>query len=355
VAPTTDSLPSVLHVLPHPGGGGERYADQLALMDGYFFGRTFVAPGPGPRPAVLIGAARAQLSGRPYDLLHLQGEVAASLCLPALAFRPSVLTIHGLHFVRRLEGRRRALAEANLRLIVRAASRTICISQAELREVESLVSVPERIVLVRNGVDPQPRPTLDERKAARTAFGLPPNKTVGLYLAALDPHKDPITAARAALDATQRGIPLVLLVAGDGPLRREIEALRGGSPAIRLLGFQRDVRLAFSAADFFVLPSLREGLSFALLEAMSFGLAPVVSDDPGNREAVGDTGIVVRQGDIPGFTAAFELLALDDARRHRLGEGARQRVAEQFSSRQMLERTRAVYEEVLRLESRRSG
>jgi glycosyltransferase involved in cell wall biosynthesis len=339
--------PTVLHVLPHPGGGGETYVKHLVRMDGYRFDTTFVARRPSPSPAALVGGARAQLAGSRYDLLHVHGEVAAALCLPALAFRPSVLTIHGLHFVRRLKGWKEALAEANLRLLVRAASRTICVVEAELAEVESLTGANERLVLVRNGVDPRRPTSIGERDAARAALGLSPSETVGLYLAALDPHKEPGTVARAALDAARRGVPLVLLFAGDGPLRAELEVLDSGSGVLRFLGFQSDVGRVFAAADFFVLPSRREGLSFSLLEAMSAGLAPIVSDVPGNPEAVGDAGIVVREGDVDGFSAAFELLALDRQERDRLAERARERVAERFDSRQMLERTRAVYDEAL--------
>ncbi len=142
-------------------------------------------------------------------------------------------------------------------------------------------------------------------------------------------------------------MPIVLLFAGDGPLRGELEARADQSPALRVMGFQSDTRPLLAAADFFVLPSRREGLSFALLEAMSAGLAPVVSDAPGNPDAVGDSGIVVRQGDTEGFRAAFERLALDTAGREQLSERARRRVADRFSRDTMIEETREVYGDVL--------
>jgi glycosyltransferase involved in cell wall biosynthesis len=345
----TRSEPRVLHVLPHPGGGGETYVKQLVQMGGYRFETAFVAPGPTPRPAVLAGAMRAQLASRRCDLLHVHGEIAAVLCLPSLAVRPSVVTINGLHLVRRLDGWRRTLAEASLRLVVRAASRTICVGEAELGEVESVVRVKDRLVLIRNGVGLMPQPTPEERAAARAALELSATVAVGLSLGALDPHKEPVLVARAALDAARGGAPLVLLLAGEGPLRGELEtiALAGDGTVVRLVGFQSDVRGVLAAADFFVLASRREGLSFALLEAMSLGLPPVVSDAPGNPEVVGDAGIVVPRGDVSGFRAAFERLALDEPERLVLGDRARRRVTERFDNRQMLERTRDVYDDVL--------
>ena len=339
--------PSVLHVLPYPGGGGETYIDQLARIDGYRFERAYIAAEPTHRFNVLTGAVRAQLSARRCDLLHVHGESAAGLCLPGLALLPSVVTIHGLHLVRRLEGWRKSVAEANLRALVRAASRTVCVGEAEFGEVESIVGATERLVVIRNGVEPLSRPTTEERGAARAALGIPATATVGLYLATLDPHKGPIVVARAALDAASDGVPLALVFAGDGPLRGDLEALAGDGAVLRLVGFQPEVRRVLAASDFFVLPSRREGLSFALLEAMSAGLPPVVSDAPGNREAVGDAGIVVPIGDVTGFRRAFEHLALDEAERERLGERARARVTEVFSLDTMIERTRSIYDEVL--------
>src|SRR4051812_6248701 len=87
----------ILHVLPHPGGGGETYVDHLARLSGYHFERRFVASGPKPSAAALAGALSAQLAGSRFDLLHVHGEVVGGLCLPSLALRPSVVTINGSH------------------------------------------------------------------------------------------------------------------------------------------------------------------------------------------------------------------------------------------------------------------
>jgi len=337
--------PRVLHVLPHPGGGGETYVDQLCRIPGYRFERVYLAPGTRPGPAVLAGTMRAQLAARDCDLRHVHGEVAAGLCLPSLAFGRSVVTINGLHLVRRLSGWQRRVAEMNLRLVARASSAIICVSESELADVDALLGSSARLFLVPNGVE-LGHPSPLERLQARADLGLRPTEVTGLYLAALDPHKEPLVAAHAALEVSNDGLSLVLLFAGDGPMRSTLDALAATNPALRVLGFQDEPYRALAAADFFVLPSSREGLSFSLLEAMSFGLPAVVSDAPGNQDAVADTGIVVPSGDVGAFAQAFRRL-LDEETRAKLGNRGRERVATLFRADQMRDGTLEVYKSIL--------
>lgn len=334
-------------MLPHPGGGGETYVDTLATMGGYAFERVFLAAGPDPtrqRAAILRRALAVARAATAFDVLHLHGEVASTLCLPSLARRSSVVTLHGLNLLQRSGGVRRKLAGANLRLIVRAASRTICVSYAELEEVRSIAGRADSggAVVVRNGIDPLAVLTPEERAAARSALDVPPDAVVALWVGSLEQVKDPLTAVRAAAGVADDRF--VLLVAGDGALRRDVAA--AASERVRLLGHRSDLRPVYGAADFFVLSSLREGLSFSLLEAMSLGLAPVVSDAPGNLEVVGDLGFVVERGDVAAFAAAFTRLVADENARTRVGAAARGHVATEFTADEMRRRTRALYDAV---------
>lgn len=353
-------MKSVLHVLPHPGGGGETYVDSLDRMEDYAFERFYLARSSAPRDALrslVRTALEVQFEARNHDLIHVEGEIASAVCLPSLALRPSVVTLNGLHLLRRVDGSREKAARANLRLMLAAASRVICVSDSEHDDFLRAVGRDdhERAVLIRNGVRPLAPPSAEERDAARAAFGLPPGVIVAAWLAGLDDHKDPLTAANAAIEVARRGTSFALLMAGDGPLRPELEhmAAERDTNSLRILGFRTDVRQVLAAADFFVLTSRREGLSFSLLEAMSMGLPAVVSDGPGNPDAVGDTGLVVAFGDIEGFADAFARLAADSAARLQLAELARKRVLENFSVDDMVRRTRDVYEATLRDRDRR--
>jgi glycosyltransferase involved in cell wall biosynthesis len=345
----SDESRSILHVLPHPGGGGETYVDALERMDGYRFTRMFLARAPrgsGTISSVALSGVRIPVAARHHDVLHVHGEVAGVVCLPSLAMRPSVVTLHGLNLVRRLRGVSRAVAEANLRLIVRVAGRTICVSEAEGADVVAVVGRRSagRVIVIQNGVVPLPAIEPAERAGARARLGLPDDAITAVWVGTLDDHKDPVVAARAATDVAREGSSFALLMLGDGPLRPELdEVARDSGGVLQVLGHRQDVREVLVAADFFVLSSRREGLSYALLEAMSLGLPGVVSDAPGNSEAVGDSGIVVPRGDVGGFAAGFKRLLAQEPERLAFGRRARERVARHFNAEDMVRRTRDVY------------
>ena len=87
----------------------------------------------------------------------------------------------------------------------------------------------------------------------------------------------------------------------------------------------------YSNAYLFVLPSWTEGMSVALLEAMSFGLCPVVSDIPENREVVGRAGFLFRTGDVECLAGVLENLMNSPEAVERVGLAAADRVRTYFS------------------------
>lgn len=336
----------VLHILPHRGGGGETYIDMLEDLAGFEHGRAPLSAGRTPAtgalsiprnwPAIARAARRA-------DLVHAHGDVAAALALPLLRARPSVVTTHGLHFLRRAMGVRLAVAQGAIRAVVGSTAQVLCTSHAERDELAELLrpALRERLTVVHNGIAAVEPVSEQERAAIRAELGLQPADVAALFLGELEPRKAPLIAVEAASRTAAEGAPLVLLVAGDGPQTAAVRAR--ASPAIRALGFRDDPGRLLAAADVFVLPSEREGLSFAVLEAMAHGLAIVVADGPGNPEAVGEAGIVVAAGDVEALAAALRELTLDAALRARLGSAARDRARHAFGTRRMLDVVAAAY------------
>ena len=341
----------VLHVLPHRGGGGETYIDLLERMPGFAHERFYLSTGRSPASALVSIPRRwpalvARL--RVADLLHVHGDVASAIVLPLLRRRPAVVTTQGLHLLRRARGVRRRAVSRAMRTVASAARAVICSSVAERDELAHIVHPRDarKLQVIYNAtVPPAPGDPVD-RLAVREQLGVGADCVLGLFAGQLEARKAPLLAAAAAAQLDAAGLPFVLAVAGDGPQAGELQpfADRG---AIRLLGHRDDLPRLLRAADIFVQPSEREGMSFVLLEAMAHGLAVVAADGAGNPEALGEAGLLFPAGDEPALVAALSELAGDPARRERLGTQAAARVAEHFDLGRFLAETEAVYSAAL--------
>ena len=262
----------ILHLLPHPGGGGEQnhrtigaglsgFSHDFAVLTGR---RTLPAAVPGllfRRPFLARQASQA-------DVIHIDGDTAAALSRQLVGSRPTVITTAGLHLLRRTRGFLAPAVRQRIRAEVRRSSSTLCTSQAEYDELRMLCGDDAPLFRVYNGV-PFPTTEPGTRAEVRRELGLGEDEVVALMAARLESRKHPLAAAQASIAARAGGAPVVLLVAGEGPLARKLRNLAG--PAVRPLGFRRDVDRLIAASDFYLMPSEREGFSLGLLEAMASG------------------------------------------------------------------------------------
>lgn len=137
---------------------------------------------------------------------------------------------------------------------------------------------------------------------------------------------------------------------GDGELRDSIEARideLGLRNKFLLLGRRDDVSDLLSAFDVGVLTSHSEGFSNSILEYMAAGLPVVVTDVGGNREALGETGIIVAPGDVSAIASALQRLASDAELRQTMGASASQRVGKSFASESIRELWLSFYRDLL--------
>ena len=171
-------------------------------------------------------------------------------------------------------------------------------------------------------------------------------------VARLEPVKnhDMLLAASAALRRT--GAEFRLQLVGEGPLRGEYEARvaeLGLESTVAFLGRREDVDRVFADTDIATLVSLREGIPRAVLEAMAAGLPVVATDVPGTREAVrpGETGLLVRPGDVEGLASALGFLIDHPNARRWLGRRGRKHVVAQFDERTVIDALERTYREAL--------
>jgi len=206
---------------------------------------------------------------------------------------------------------------------------------------------PSQVVTVHNGVRADAQ--AGAGAALRERLGIAPDELVVAMVSVLRPDKrhDVAIAAIQALEPRFPGLRLV--IAGDGPSRREVERRAAGLPGTLVLGHRDDVGALLDAADVFLHTSSIEAFPTALLEAMAASV-PVVATAVGGVPEIVDhdlTGLLV---DAPpradAFAAALEPLLADAELRRRLGVAGRARFARRFTVERWANRMRALYEDV---------
>jgi len=151
-------------------------------------------------------------------------------------------------------------------------------------------------------------------------------------------HRTLIEAMRSVPEAR-------LVIAGDGPLRGELERAAKGLP-VEFLGERDDVPELLAGFDVFAFPSRFEGLCLAVIEAQAAGVPVVATPVGGIRETVvdGETGLLVPVGDSAALAEAICSLLDDDELGVRVASGARHQAFVRFSLASMVQQTIRMYD-----------
>jgi len=290
-------------------------------------------------------------------IVHSRNQSGLDALLPArLAGVP--YCIHGEHGwdVDDLSGRRVKPALLR-RLHAPLVDRYITVS-AELRNylVERIGISSRRVTQIINGVDTlryAPATHADRWQLLPEGFAVPGSVLVGT-VGRLQAVKDQATLlrafARVVADGDVAASRARLVVVGDGPLRESLRGLAaelGISSLTWFPGAVGNVRELLQAFDLFVLPSLAEGISNTLLEAMATGLPLLATATGGNVELVADevSGRLFHPGDIAGLSDLLRQYLADSSLRDRHGSAAREIAVARFSLATMLANYQSVYEE----------
>lgn len=234
------------------------------------------------------------------------------------------------------------------RVLTRWTARVITVSKELEHWLVDDVRIRTPVTQIYNGIDhtaysPGPR---DERLAAK--LGVQPDAFAVGVIARLDPIKNHRFLFEAFTQLREERPNATLLVVGDGPDRVRLHEFACGG--VVFLGDRRDVPDILRTLDVFVLPSVREGISMTILEAMASACPTIATRVGGNPELIidGETGTLVELGDVAGLTGALARYAADPALAARHATAARERLIANFTVEQMVDRYRATYAAVLR-------
>ena len=287
------------------------------------------------------GAFRAALSRSQVVHFHAEGP-CAMLWLPKLFGKRCIATIHGLDHQRAKWGAfARWYIMCGERMAAKKADEIIVLSKPVQEYFRKTYGRETR--LIPNGVSaPTPRPADEIAKQ----WGLAPRSYI-LFLARMVPEKGLKRLIEAFKEVkTDKRLVLAGGPSGSEAFYAEMKELAADDPRILFTGFVQGAPLEelFSNAYLFVLPSDLEGMPLALLEAMSYGNACLVSDIPECTDVAGDAALVFRR-DVPGDLRGKLQAACDSPESlEPLRAAAPERVRKRFDWDDVVRRTLLAYE-----------
>jgi glycosyltransferase involved in cell wall biosynthesis len=237
-------------------------------------------------------------------------------------------------------------------LAARRTDAIVAVSARLAHDLPRTIRAPAtRVVCIPNGIDTDAYAPRPDTGVIRRELNIPPGAPIIGSVGRLEPIKtyDVMVRAFAEFARTDAGRDAALVIAGDGTMRRTLEKQiddLGVRPRTHLLGWRDDVRDLFSAFSVFSMSSKSEGTSISLLEAMSSGLAPVVTDVGGNAGVLGPTlaHSLVPPGQPAALAAAWGAMLGDNALLTKTSKLARDRVLSWFSLAQMIQAYESLYQ-----------
>lgn len=322
---------------------------QFEIIDGIPVHRL---PIPGPKAIASLSftlAAMPLIRQLNPSLVHAHELISPSTTAVAAKMifgKPILATLHGSGASSEI-GRLKLRPSGRLRLqiLYRAIDAFIVISKKIDQELASEGVPVQKRIAIPNGVDVNrfvPVPTEGQREI-RSRLGLPVETKIITYVGRLAEEKGIETLANAWQSTHNALTNARLLILGSGPLGGKFIEHAGAD--VLLLGEQNDVVSYLQASDLFVLPSLAEGLSVALLEALACGLPIIATAVGGTPEIIthGSNGWLIQPNSPAELRDAFLTVLNDPGLMKKLGENGHRHVVQNYSLEKVAEQLASFY------------
>lgn len=312
----TPAALTVLVVRPLASGGLAAHVDHevtLLRADGHVVHESSVQIPARPHPVTdqrALRTLRREIREHRPSAVHAHGLRAgalAALAMPRRGSSRSPRLVATLHNRTLGSAAVRMIGAALLRIIARRADTVLCVSPDLLEDARAAGAADARHAVI---PAPAHAPSADEPADADLADGAaePGQGLRVLVLARLAAQKglDTLLDAAAMLEPGPNGAPVRILIAGEGPLRDQLQArIRADHLPIELLGHRADVPALLAEADLVVSAAVWEGQPVGLQEALRAGRAIVATDAGGTRWVTGDAAQLVPVGDASALAAAI--------------------------------------------------
>ncbi|BAY07123.1 putative group 1 glycosyl transferase [Calothrix sp. NIES-2098] len=291
-----------------------------------------------------------------YDIVHVHTPVAAFVTRYALRnlrkqlSAQVVYTAHGFHFYRDGKPLRNAAFLALEKLAANWTDRLVVMNREDEEAAKryQLISSDRIHYMPGVGVDLQyynPEAISQaEVERVRRELGLAPETQLLLSVAEFIPRKHPQDVLRAFARLGRSDVCLAF--AGDGPLMAEVQELAtqlGVQNQVRFLGFRKDIPTLMRAATATVLASEQEGLPRSVMESMCLEVPVIGASIRGIEDLLAeDCGLLVKVGDIAGFTKAIAWVLEHSQEARLMGQRGRKRMAN-YDLRQVIKLHEALY------------
>jgi sugar transferase (PEP-CTERM/EpsH1 system associated) len=235
------------------------------------------------------------------------------------------------------------------RFFLKRVKHVITVSEdLKTRIVKSRGIRSEKVSIIHNGIDTDNFFKPECRYEKRKKLGIGPEIIVMGNIARLVPLKNHQFLLGIFKELLKNFANLKLVLVGDGPLMKDLKIISqetGISDSVMFLGERKDVAELLAVFDLFILPSLTEGISITLLEAMAAGKVVIASEVGGNSEIVenGKTGMLIPLGDTSRWVEIIKSIIKNNDIKNSFSENARWAVAKRFGLGMMVESYEKIY------------
>jgi glycosyltransferase involved in cell wall biosynthesis len=276
------------------------------------------------------------------EVLHLNSSKASGIGAflgRVLGVPRIVFTIHGAPFREDRSAVMRSILYIATWATCVLSHKVIAVSNRDAHDVGRMFFVRSKVSTIYSGIsfDMEWKRTKEKSREVNV-----------LTVAELHPNKGYIYGLQAIDNLYKKGVPLTYTIFGEGEDREKIEQFindKGLQDVVSLRGHSTELYKEWCNYDLFLLPSIKEGLPYTLIEAGK-AMLPVVSSVTGGIPEIirhEETGLLVRPKDIDGISSAIERLATDRNFAKKLGINLHSHVVQNFSHSKMLAETGRVY------------